>query len=119
MGQQQILLIVLSVILVGISIAVGITMFKAYALSSNKDSMVLDIINIGSLTYQHRIKPSMLGGGNGTFEKFNPEPGLLKNGNGTYVIEISEDYKEIKITGTSSMYPATISVRYGLNLEIV
>jgi len=77
---------VLSVILVGISIAVGISMFKAYALSSNKDSMILDVINIGSLAYQHRLKPSMLGGGNGTFENFKPEPGLLKNGNGSYEI---------------------------------
>ena len=120
MGQQQILLIVLSVILVGISVAVGITMFKGYSLSSNQDAIVYDMINIGSLAYQHRIRPSMLGGGNGSFENFQLPTGIDSNANADYSVVISEDKKEITITALSKLYTgAKITVKYDLNLEIV
>ncbi len=39
MATQQILLIVLTVIIVGIAIAVGIAMFKAHAINSNRQAV--------------------------------------------------------------------------------
>lgn len=71
MGQQQILLIVLSIILVGIAIIVGISMFKSYSITAHQDMLMIDIINLSSLAYQYRIRPSSLGGGNGSFENFD------------------------------------------------
>ncbi|MCB5231255.1 MAG: hypothetical protein WCX83_03125 [Candidatus Cloacimonas sp.] len=119
MGQQQILLIVLSVILVGISIAVGITMFKSYSLTSNQDAIILDIITIGSLAYQHRLKPDMLGGGNGSFKGFNPPTEITDNNNAEYLIEINNDFTQITITATSKIYEgATIAATYNDNLEL-
>ena len=70
MGQQQILLIVLSVILVGIAIAVGITMFQAQAKQGNIDAIISDLNNLGSVAYQYRIRPETMGGGGGTFDGF-------------------------------------------------
>ena len=40
MGQQQLLLIVLGVIVVGIAVVVGINLFNANAESSTQDSIV-------------------------------------------------------------------------------
>jgi len=70
MGQQQILLIVLSVILVGIAIAVGITMFQAQAKQGNIDAIISDLNNLGSVAYQYRIRPITMGGGGGSFIAF-------------------------------------------------
>ncbi len=67
MGQQQILLIVLSVILVGIAIAVGITMFRAQARNSNLDGIISDLNNLGSIAYQYKIRPVSMGGGGGEY----------------------------------------------------
>jgi hypothetical protein len=43
MGTQQILLIVLSVIIVGIAVAVGITMFNQQAFNSNRNACLSDL----------------------------------------------------------------------------
>ena len=44
MGQQQLLLIILGVIVVGIAVAVGITMFSDSAVNANRDAMVNDLV---------------------------------------------------------------------------
>jgi len=48
MGQQQLLLIVLSVIIVGIAVVVGINMFSASAASSNLEAVSNDLLNLAS-----------------------------------------------------------------------
>ena len=53
MGQQQLLLIVLGVIIVGIAIAVGITMFKTNAQSSNRDQVINDLQNLAAKAQQY------------------------------------------------------------------
>jgi len=73
MGQQQILLIVLSVILVGIAIAVGITMFRAQAKNSNLDGIISDLNNLGNMAYQYKIRPTGMGGGGGSYVGFDTE----------------------------------------------
>jgi hypothetical protein len=67
MGQQQLLLIVLGVIIVGIAIVVGINLFNANAESSTQDSIVSQGTNIGALAQQYYKKPVALGGGGNSF----------------------------------------------------
>lgn len=67
MGQQQLLLIVLGVIIVGIAIVVGINLFNANAESSTQDSLVSQGTNIGALAQQYYKKPTALGGGGNSF----------------------------------------------------
>ncbi|HOJ08940.1 MAG TPA: hypothetical protein PKX68_15405 [Ignavibacteriaceae bacterium] len=67
MGQQQLLLIVLGVIIVGIAIVVGINLFNANAESSTQDSIVAQGTNIGALAQQYYKKPVALGGGGNSF----------------------------------------------------
>jgi hypothetical protein len=84
--QQQILLIVLSVILVGIAIAVGITMFQSQAEQSNLDAIIADLNNLGAQAYQYRIRPESMGGGGGTYEDFTIPANMVSNANGAYDI---------------------------------
>ena len=66
MGTQQLLLIVLSVIIIGVAIAVGITMFGSQSASSNRNAVIADLHEFGmrAITFW-KTPASMAGGGNG------------------------------------------------------
>ena len=67
MGQQQLLLIILGVIVVGIAVAVGITMFTDNATSANRDAVVNDLVNLSARAQQYYRRPQTLGGGGNAF----------------------------------------------------
>ncbi|HEX9655888.1 MAG TPA: hypothetical protein VGB89_03100 [Bacteroidota bacterium] len=67
MGQQQLLLIILGVIVVGIAVAVGITMFTDNATSANRDAVVNDLVNLSARAQQYYRRPTTLGGGGNVF----------------------------------------------------
>ncbi len=68
MGQTQILMIVLSVIIVGIVVAVGITtQCGESAVQANEDAVVANCQRMVSAAAQHYSKPTSMGGGERTF----------------------------------------------------
>lgn len=67
MGQQQLLLIVLGVIIVGIAVVVGINVFTASSSQANRDAVIADLTTIASMAQQYYRKPTALGGGGNTF----------------------------------------------------
>jgi len=67
MGQQQLLLIVLGVIVVGIAVVAGINLFNSSHDESIKDELVSQCMAIGANAQQFYIKPAAMGGGNNTF----------------------------------------------------
>jgi len=73
MGQQQILLIVLSVILVGVAVAIGISMFRDNAINSNRDAIYSDLNNIAANVYKFRMTPTSMGGGGGSYTGLNAD----------------------------------------------
>ncbi len=89
MGQQQLLLIVVGVIIVGIAVAIGITMFTESAAQANFEAITADMIRIASNAQQWYMKPGSMGGGGRTFSgmtftKVGVNP---SNGNGAYAFE--------------------------------
>jgi hypothetical protein len=62
MGTQQILLIVLSVIIVGVAVAVGIQMFNTQAMNSNRQAIVGDLQTLGAQVMQYYRTPASQGG---------------------------------------------------------
>ncbi len=84
MGQQQLLLIVLGVIVVGIAVVVGINLFNASAEEANKDGIVSDCTNLGAMAQQYYKKPASMGGGANTFSGWTIPAGLDSTANGTY-----------------------------------
>ncbi len=84
MGQQQLLLIILGVIIVGIAIAVGLSLFSAQSVQSNRDAMINDLNNLSAQAYQFRIRPSSMGGGQGDYTTFAIPTKMKTNENGTY-----------------------------------
>ena len=51
MGQQQLLLIILGVIIVGIAVAVGITMFQDNAVDQNRSAVIADLTTLSASTH--------------------------------------------------------------------
>lgn len=92
MGQQQLLLIILGVIVVGIAVAVGITLFSDSAINANRDGLSNDLVNLASRAQQFYRRPTSLGGGGNSFSLLTTSAISLltnnpTNGNGSYTIE--------------------------------
>ena len=67
MGTQQVLLIVLSVIIVGVAVAVGITMFGKQSASANREALRADLATFAAQAIAFYKTPAgMAGGGNGS-----------------------------------------------------
>jgi hypothetical protein len=101
MGQQQLLLIILGVIIVGIAIAVGLSLFSAQSVQSNRDAMINDLNNLAAQAYQFRIRPTSMGGGQGDYTTFSIPIKMRTNENGTYAIT-TPGADVIGITATSA-----------------
>lgn len=98
MGQQQLLLIVLGVIVVGIAVVVGINLFNASAEEANKDGIVSDCTNLGAMAQQYYKKPASMGGGAQTFTGWVIPAGLVATANGDYVETVGA--QSVLITGS-------------------
>ncbi len=113
MGQQQLLLIIAGVIVVGIAIAVGIQQFGSNSTASNKDGVTSTLTSLSADAYQYKLRPSTLGGGNNSYAGFAIPTKLLTDDNGTYAINGSPSATSLQIIGTSSVnsaWVATISL---------
>ena len=110
MGTQQILLIVLSVIIVGIAVAVGITMFNTQAQNANRQALVADANNFASQMIAYYKTPTSHGGGGRAFEASMDtlevwlgftSGGVYSNDNGTYTLTRTSA-STIQIVGTGT-----------------
>ena len=114
MGQQQLLLIILGVIIVGIAIAVGLSLFSAQSVQANKDAITNDLNNLAANAYQFRIRPSSMGGGNNSYAGYTIPSKLRTNENASYSISTAGSATGISFMGTSIQNSTnTVSVSIG------
>ena len=115
MGTQQILLIVLSVIIVGAAIAVGIQMFNNQSYSASKSAIAADAQSYASQIVQYYKTPLSQGGAGGTLATGDEakiadfigwgstEAGAannMKNDNGEFTIIVTGD-TQVVVLGLS------------------
>lgn len=62
MGQQQLILLVLATVIVGIAIVVGIRAFSENSIKANADAMMQDMVRIANDAQAWKQKPSPFGG---------------------------------------------------------
>lgn len=98
MGQQQLLLIVLGVIVVGIAVVVGINLFNANAESSAKDTIISEGTNLGALAQQYYKKPTSMDGGNNSFTGWTIPTALASTPTTAWEADVSAD--AVTLTGT-------------------
>ncbi len=109
MGQQQLLLIILGVIVVGIAVAVGITMFQDSAMSANRDAVTNDLVNLASNAQQYYRRPVSLGGGGSSFVGLTADAaGLARltakptNANGSYSVMTAGTSASVVLKGVGT-----------------
>lgn len=126
MGQQQLLLVILVTIIVGIATVVAINTFSSAADSSTLDSVRQDLTSISASAQSYYMKPEMMGGGDRSFEglTFNDitfsgnvsDDFTASNQYGTYVINggsaIAADAQNFVVAATAAVSDSTeIQVR--------
>ena len=89
MGSQQMLLIIVGVLMGGLMIAIGITMFGDNASASNRDAIANDLAAHASRAQVYQKRPKCIGGGGGSFQGFRLSYGSTTNNNGTFSVSSS------------------------------
>lgn len=131
MGQQQLLLIILGIIIIGVAIFVGINLFTANAIETKRNNLINDTITLATMAQQHYKKPMAMGGGGNTFDgssggvKWTVPPSMVTNADGRFYINIinpqsveliavgnevvtGNDSVEVKVVVTPTSYTTTI-----------
>lgn len=127
MGQQQLLLVILVTIIVGIATVVAINTFSSASDNANVDAVTNDVAQIASSAQAYYMRPAMMGGGGNSFDGMTMEdltfagevdsgdPMTATNENGTYVIAIvgSGTGNTFTITATPSQAGGTVDATVG------
>jgi len=114
MGSQQVLMIVIGIIVVGVAVAVGIMIFNNMSFSANKTAVANDLQEFSTRMSQYWMLPTSMGGANqnvnnvteagvGSSLGFQLDTGIYKNTNenGEYRV-ISIDNGVVVIAGLGS-----------------
>lgn len=110
MGQQQLLLLVLGIVIVGLAVVTGIETFGEGYRKARKDNAIVVAMEYVSAIQGWVDKPTALGGGNGSLSGFKLENlGLRPDGtcvlNGRQFIELN-DGSQLSIGSDSSPFIA-------------
>jgi len=128
MGQQQLLLVILVTIVVGIATVVAINTFSNSADNANVDAIRNDLGSIALAAQGYYLKPALLGGGGSSFTGFTfagvafagliPDDAadlIITNENGTYEITSAAGPELVveATTASDSTRTLTATIRAG------
>lgn len=125
MGQQQLLLIVLGVIVVGIAVLMGILLFRQNAIEEKRDAVISEGIIVSHNAIQYYNKPKVLGGGGFSFLGWKIPSNLKASPNGSYIETVNADDVEIigtgneLVSGTDSVKVKFTITSLGVQTEIL
>ena len=112
MGQQQLLLLILGLIIIGVAVVVGIAMFQDNAVDRNRAMVIVDLKVLASKAQHYYTRPSTMGGGNKSFVGLTADDrgiGLLagtaytNNANGIYTIKTPGDGTSVVLEGVGKV----------------
>jgi len=106
MGQQQLMLIICGVIVVGIAISVGIYLFWGTSVGSNRDAIINDMMNLGQYAYRYKLRPEPLGGGGLTYIGFQIPAALASNEDADFTVAVATG--SLTFTATSRFGYGTV-----------
>jgi len=137
MGNQEIFLAVISIVIIGIAIAVGLTMFTQNTVEHNRKSCIADMNHFAALAIGWWKTPLISGGGNrvsnlnssygatnyidvlGNFigNNYNETSNKLSNGNGSYEIQ-SGGANSVKFIGMGTVIINDAPVQVTLTVDL-
>jgi hypothetical protein len=89
MGQTQLFLVVLGMMLIGIAIYVGVSMFAANTVEDSRNAIIVDLQNFAARANAYYWKPTTQGGGGKSFTGISMSQvyPMNENVNASYHIE--------------------------------
>ncbi len=100
MGSQQMLLIVVGIIAVGVMIVVGFDISRKYMENSNRDQIIAGLYDLGLMAQQYYKKPIENGGGNGEFTGWVMPEQLKQTHSGKFTSSVKIDRVDLSAEGT-------------------
>jgi len=101
LGQQQLLMVVLAIIIVGIAIAISVQLFRSNAIESKRDLLIEETTSLATMAIQYYKKPQAMGGGGRSFMGWEIPTQMNQTVNGNFMSAIVSA-SEVVITGTGS-----------------
>lgn len=98
MGQAQLLLLVVGVVVVVLAIYVGLTLYAERAVQANRDAVTTELQTLAADARTYYRKPANIGGGGRVFTGYSIPRRLRTTANGTYTIT-STAAQSIQIRG--------------------
>jgi hypothetical protein len=102
LGQQQLLLILLGVILIGAAIVLALSLISAQSSQSNKDAIINDLNHLAAQAYQYRISSASMAGGAGKYTGYSIPRTLTSNENAYYSCVVSPDEVTLEAVSANS-----------------
>jgi hypothetical protein len=99
MGQQQLLLIIIAAIVVGIAITVAITLFRAHSIDEKRNLLINEGSSLASAALGYYRKPTSLGGGGNSFVGWIIPPSMVQTATGRFSATAFSDSLVIIGTG--------------------
>ena len=128
MGQQQLLLIILGLIIIGVAVVVGIGMFQDNSIEHNRSLMIADLKILGTKAVHYYSRPMTMGGGNKSFVGLTADSAGIgwlagtkytDNNNGTYSIKVAGTSTQVVLHGIGKvMMPDETYPEYDLTVTI-
>ena len=100
MGQQQLLLLVVGIIIVGISIVVGMSLYRSHAIDTNRNNILNECVNLASEAQRYYRRPGALGGGGNSFNGWNIPITLRQTSSGRFILDSVSDSVVLRGVGT-------------------
>lgn len=97
MGQQQLLLIVLGVIIVGIAVLLGIVLFRQSSIDGKRDLLINEGMTVANNAKEYFHKPTPYGGGGYSFTGWQIPSQMTTSANGSYTAIVNPT--NVEITG--------------------
>lgn len=126
MGSQQLLLIVLGIILVGLAILAGYGIAKDYLENTNREQLISSIYDLGLMAQQHYKKDVSAGGGGGTFTGWVIPAQLRNTESGSFNAVVSSNSvnltavgKEIGMNGITNVRVNAVVDEKGIKIIVV
>lgn len=101
MGQQQLLLIMLSVLVVGIAIAMGVVLFNSSAVEQKRNEVINECSLLASEAQLYYKRPVALGGGGKSFTGWSVPSKYVTTEAGSFKVS-AISAQEVTITGTGN-----------------
>ncbi len=104
MGQNQLLLVILGMLLVGIAIYVGVGIFSANTVEDTRNAIIVDLGTFASRANAYYWKPVSQGGGGKSFSGITLSQvyPMAENPNARYYIESAQE-DQCVITGVGKV----------------